>query len=67
MFVWRVEAELEKFKADFETAKLTYQVESSELVRLRRNIKACILVAPQDGKVVYASQNGGPRQPARCH
>jgi HlyD family secretion protein len=53
------QAELAKFIADLDTAKLTYEVESSELTRLRRQIKACILVAPQDGEVVYASQNGG--------
>lgn len=53
------QAELAKFIADLDTAKLTYEVESSELERLGRQIKACILVAPQDGEVVYASQNGG--------
>ena len=53
------EAELAKFIADLDTAKLTYKVETSELERLRRQIKACVLVAPQDGEVVYASQNGG--------
>lgn len=53
------EAELAKFEADLDTARLTYDVESAELERLRRQIKACVMVAPQDGEVVYASQNGG--------
>ena len=45
-----------KVSADLDTARLTYQVEESELTRLQRQIKACILVAPQNGEVVYASQ-----------
>ncbi len=53
------QAELAKFVADLETASLTYDVESNELERLARQIKACTLIAPQDGEVVYASQNGG--------
>ena len=53
------QAELAKFVADLDTARLTYDVEYNELIRLGRQIKACVLVAPQDGEVVYASQNGG--------
>lgn len=50
------EALIAKVSADLDTAKLTYEVEASELERLQRQIKACILVAPQKGEVVYASQ-----------
>ena len=50
------EAIIAKSKADLDTAKLTYDVEANELERLQRQIKLCILVAPQKGEVVYASQ-----------
>ena len=53
------QAEIAKFTADLDTARLTFEVEESELERLRRQIKACVLVAPQNGEVVYASQNSG--------
>lgn len=46
-----------------EAAKLTYEVEQEKLMRLKNQIEACTLRAPQDGEVVYASMSssGGRR------
>jgi HlyD family secretion protein len=50
------QAALDQFMAGMRAQQLTYSVELEKLVRLQRQIKACRLVAPQDGKVVYANQ-----------
>ena len=49
-------AALSQFLAELRAKLLTYSVEQEKLERLQRQIKACKLVAPQDGKVVYANQ-----------
>lgn len=49
-------AALAQFNAQLRAYQLTYSVELEKLRRLQRQIKACRLVAPQNGKVVYANQ-----------
>lgn len=49
-------AALDQFKAALKAAELTYSVEKANHEFLIRQIQACMLVAPQDGKVVYANQ-----------
>lgn len=57
------EAALSQFEADLEAKELTYSVEANQLDRLRRQIKASILVAPQAGEVVYANQSSRRSEP----
>jgi HlyD family secretion protein len=49
-------AALATFQAESRAKQLTFSVEQEKLERLQRQIKACKLVAPQDGKVQYANQ-----------
>jgi len=56
-------AALAQFQAELRARQLTYSVELEKLHRLQRQIKACTLVAPQDGKVVYATQRSRRREP----
>jgi HlyD family secretion protein len=48
---------LTQFVADLKSRKLTFEVEESELAKMREQILACKLKAPQDGEVVYARQS----------
>ena len=50
-------ASLAQFESDLEARKLNYQVEISDLARVREQIEFCTMRAPQDGEVVYATQN----------
>jgi len=50
------EAIMTQLRAELEAAKLTYSVELDKWNLFKRQIKACRLVAPQSGEVVYASQ-----------
>jgi HlyD family secretion protein len=54
---------LEFFHAEFDAAKETYVFEMSKLERLQTQLDACILVAPQDGTVVYANQRSRRSDP----
>ena len=49
-------AALAQYRAELKSRKLTYSVETEKLVRLRDQIKACKLMAPSGGKVIYARQ-----------
>ncbi|MCA9085230.1 MAG: HlyD family efflux transporter periplasmic adaptor subunit [Planctomycetaceae bacterium] len=57
------EAAMAGLKADYDARRLTLQVEEEKLQRLIRQIKACRLVASQQGEVVYASQNSRRSEP----
>lgn len=57
------EAQLATNQADLDSRKLTLQVEEEKLDRLERQIKACRLIAPQPGEVVYASQQSRRSEP----
>jgi HlyD family secretion protein len=54
-------AALAQFDARLKASQLTYEVERSELDRIREQIEACKMIAPQNGQVVYANQNSGRR------
>ena len=57
------EAQMAGLKADYDARKLTLQVEEEKLERLLRQIKACRLIATQQGEVVYASQKSSRSEP----
>jgi HlyD family secretion protein len=58
-----LEADIEKARAD-ELAKLaTWELEKSKAAKLERQIKACVLLAPADGVVVYGDDRRRPGQP----
>lgn len=57
------EAEMAGFKADFYARQQMLDVEEEKLERLLRQIKACRLIAPQGGEVVYASQESRRSEP----
>jgi HlyD family secretion protein len=54
-------ATLAQFDARLKASQLTYEVEKSELERIREQIIACKLIAPQNGQVVYANQGSSRR------
>jgi len=56
-------AALAQYKAELRARQLTHSVEMEKLRRLQRQIKACKLVAPQNGKVVYANQRSRRSEP----
>ena len=49
------EAAIAQFIAAKDADALTHDVEVAKLEKLRRQIRACRLVAPQDGEVIYAN------------
>ncbi|MEZ6126973.1 MAG: HlyD family efflux transporter periplasmic adaptor subunit [Planctomycetaceae bacterium] len=57
------EAQIAGYKADYDARKLTLQVEEEKLERLLAQIRACRLIASQQGEVVYASQNSRRSDP----
>jgi len=57
------EALMAGLRADYDARKLTLQVEEEKLERLVRQMKACRLIASQQGEVVYASQNSRRSEP----
>ncbi len=57
------EAAMAQMEADHNARKLTMQVEDEKLERLIRQIKACRLIASQQGEVVYAGQTSRRSEP----
>ncbi|MCP4174399.1 MAG: HlyD family efflux transporter periplasmic adaptor subunit [Fuerstiella sp.] len=57
------EAAMAQMEADHDARKLTMQVEEEKLERLIRQIKACRLIASQQGEVVYAGQQSRRSEP----
>lgn len=59
------EAAMAQFLADLKAYEYAYNVELEKLDYFREQIAACLMVAPQDGEVVYASngRNLRPGQP----
>ena len=57
------EAAMAQMEADHDARKLTMQVEVEKLERLIRQIKACRLIASQQGEVVYAGQQSRRSEP----
>ncbi len=53
---------LAQFKAELKANKLTIQVKEAELNKLKEQITACTLLAPQDGEVVYSRENRRRRE-----
>jgi HlyD family secretion protein len=54
---------LEFFLAEFNASKETFEFELMKIDRLKTQLNACILVAPQDGTVVYANQRSRRSEP----
>lgn len=48
------EAALAQYRAEVSSRSLTYDVQRAKLDQLRQQIRACKLIAPQAGQVVYA-------------
>ena len=57
----KASAALAQAEADLSAAKLTAEVEVSKLNKLRDQITACTMRAPQDGEVVYANSSSDRR------
>jgi RND family efflux transporter MFP subunit len=61
-----LQSEVEKAKSDELAKKATFELETSKEKKLERQIKACKILAPSDGLVVYANDPGrnfGSSQP----
>jgi len=56
-------AALAGFEADHNAAELIYRKEMDTLEKLKNQIVACTLVAPQPGEVVYAAQKSRRSEP----
>ncbi|MEX0701928.1 MAG: HlyD family efflux transporter periplasmic adaptor subunit [Planctomycetales bacterium] len=54
-------AALAQFEADLQARRLTFEVEEAKMQRLRAQIAACKIHAPQEGRVVYANQQSDRR------
>jgi len=57
----KASAALAQATADLKAAKLTSEVEKSQLDKLGQQIEKCKIIAPQDGEVVYANLQGDRR------
>lgn len=57
----KASAAMAQAEADLSAAKLTAEVEKSKLDKLRDQIAACTMRAPQDGEVVYANNSSDRR------
>ena len=57
------DAALAQYKAEVASRKLTYNVQLAKLQQLREQIKACKMVAPQAGQVVYAMEGSRRSEP----
>lgn len=57
----KASAALAQAEANLSAAKLTAEVEKSKLDKLRDQIAACTIRAPQDGEVVYANNSSDRR------
>lgn len=64
----KASAAMAQAEADLTACKLTAEVENSKLQKLRDQIAACVIKAPQSGEVVYANmqqdRRGGNEQAA---
>lgn len=58
----RHEAEIVSIEADVESARFKLQTARERLQDQRDQLEACIITAPNDGLVVYASSLGGERR-----
>ncbi len=58
----RHEAEIVSIEADVESARFKRQTARERLQDLRDQLEACVITAPNDGLVVYASSLGGERR-----
>ncbi|MBD3672623.1 MAG: HlyD family efflux transporter periplasmic adaptor subunit [Planctomycetaceae bacterium] len=58
------EAALDQYKAEVASRKLSYNVQLAQLERLREQIKACQMIAPQAGQVVYAMEASRRSEPS---
>ncbi len=58
----KASAAMAQAEADLSAAKLTAEVEKSKLDKLRDQIAACTMRAPQDGEVVYANNSSSDRR-----
>ncbi|MCH8829658.1 MAG: HlyD family efflux transporter periplasmic adaptor subunit [Planctomycetes bacterium] len=56
-------AAVAQYRAELKARDLTLSVESSKLKKYRDQLKACRLIAPQAGKVVYAKQQSRRSDP----
>lgn len=56
-------ASLAQYEADLKARTLTNDVEKGKLEKLEKQIAACKLTAPQQGKVIYASQQSRRSEP----
>lgn len=57
----KASAAMAQAEANLSAAKLTAEVEKSKLEKLRDQIAACTMRAPQDGEVVYANSSSDRR------
>lgn len=57
------EAALAQYQAEVKSRELSYNVQMQQLQRLREQIEACKLIAPQAGQVVYANENSRRSDP----
>ncbi|MES2793038.1 MAG: HlyD family efflux transporter periplasmic adaptor subunit [Planctomycetota bacterium] len=57
----KASAAMAQAEANLSAAKLTAEVEDSKLTKLRDQIAACTMRAPQDGEVVYANASSDRR------
>ena len=57
----KASAAMAQADADLSACRLTAEVESSKLDKLRQQIENCKLIAPQDGEVVYANTGSDRR------
>ena len=55
-------AEIVKIEADVESAKFKLDTAKERLADLREQLDACVIIAPGDGLVVYASSMSGERR-----
>lgn len=55
-------AEIVKIEADVESARFKLETARERLADLREQLEACIIAAPSDGLVVYASSMSGERR-----
>ncbi|MDB5388488.1 MAG: efflux transporter, family, subunit, partial [Planctomycetaceae bacterium] len=58
----KASAAMAQADADLSACRLTAEVESSKLEKMRQQIANCKLVAPQDGEVVYANNTSNDRR-----
>ena len=55
----QLNSDIETARAKLESDKSTFSEEKSKLLEIQTQIKACTLLAPSEGQVVYANKYGG--------